>query len=465
MGYYILYYPPVESFSSKIGGNSGATLIVTNLNNLTTIPPDVIVTYIQTEEDEIADPPTIKYTPPPTISNPDPPTEEFLAELNYDNEYGFDMPDTNGEKGDFEIEIPTIYDPVIVKFKAASMKLSGVLGQTYVYTRNADTELCRMAADTGELLKTWTGTSMQYLSISVDGTVVWNAEVNSWKLLGDEVIKVTEEEEFNYNPYGYGGNEITIDKNGDSYHSIKEFPEEDLYHTQAGVAKYSGGQRQWHFYLADYWKGYISKSNLDAVAVDSNCNVYIIINFFWNAGGETLTFEGVWLIKLDSAGNKLWERKAESDDNNHGGGWGDKAPRKCIAVNKNGDCVVNWLGTATSDSFAAFSADGEPLWIKENFVLVEGNEVHLAEDGYIYIQDTDGLHKLDASGELVWTNTEVGEGEGEGEEEEEEGEGEEEEGEGEEEEGEGEEEEGEEGEGEGEEEEEGEGEFEGEGEG
>ena len=121
-------------------------------------------------------------------------------------------------------------------------------------------------------------------------------------------------------------------------------------HSQAGIAKYSGQQRLWWFYLSEYWHEYYSQSSVDDAAIDSNQNVFLIITYMYNDSLGGTTYSGTQIIKLNSDGTQQWEQHEESS--------GINDATKCIAVSGNGFCAAKWLN---GESIVAFSPDGAAL--------------------------------------------------------------------------------------------------------
>lgn len=169
-------------------------------------------------------------------------------------------------------------------------------------------------------------------------------------------------------------------------------------HSQAGVAKYSGNHRKWHYFWDDYWHEYYSLSNIHQIAIDSEQNVFCVIDYTYTDTAFGTTLSGVRVIRLSSAGSVVWENSEENEVSQS---------TKCIAVSGQGFCIAKWLDTESVSQIVAFSAAGNALWSKSGYGGGNGAQMHIGADGFIYIRDDNGLHKLNISGNLVWSNTEV----------------------------------------------------------
>lgn len=187
------------------------------------------------------------------------------------------------------------------------------------------------------------------------------------------------------------------DSSGNYYvDAAEQLDEWEGMHTQAGIAKYSGNHRLWRYYLSSFWYDYYSVSDFIAPVVDTSLNVYIVGDYTFRPLSYDPFYSGVRVIKLSPAGSLLWTQTEQAE--------GLFGTTKSIAVSPNGFCVTKWLADG---SIAAFSPGGDALWKKSGYGYGNDAQIHIGVDGFIYVRDDNGLHKIDVAGRLIWSNTEV----------------------------------------------------------
>ena len=112
--------------------------------------------------------------------------------------------------------------------------------------------------------------------------------------------------------------------------------------------------------------------------------------------------EHVRIHKLSSSGEVLW---TVSEEIGPLGEVNEAEPipiiPKVIAVPLSGGCISQ----ITSSKIIAFTSTGVANWEKSSFTSIR--DITIGEDGAIYVLDNLGLHKLDADGNIIWSNTDV----------------------------------------------------------
>lgn len=160
------------------------------------------------------------------------------------------------------------------------------------------------------------------------------------------------------------------------------------------------------------------------VAIGSKGNIFVVGMSSGDLGGVALGVEDIFVMKTDSEGAVLWERKLGSPAK-------DTRSRMCIDTSDNvivcgitkGDVFSPRVG-ATDAILAKYSPDGDLLWGKQIpnvvFETVVVPNVVVSSDAMnnVYIAGTTGygapatwarpdrvfVQKYDASGELVWAH-------------------------------------------------------------
>lgn len=434
---YIIFIPP-DPTSLACGSNVyGSTIIMMSPPPAGFLPGNCKVSKatVCTEiPDPTPQPPTGKYTPP----GEDPVDLEFEEKETDDGDpyYEAPLPDTEGEDYEFDIDIPLEEgeDPetIPLNFTHGGFRLSSVLGEVFIYASTESTETIVQVNDSGETVgtfgiaasaiatyggKLFFSTSNGYLATLVDGAVVIistelndnptilnNGDIctydNGGELQVPQVVRCYDSDTLAlkssktithiFEDYDWFWH--WWDSDGNFYITSNEW---SGYHGLAILAKYSSGfTKKWRVVFEDWFYDDTSKETISDMSFDEDGNVYVITINERQVDYEDI-IRGKRLIKLNSQGVSQWEKV------NNDRIYDDAYPQ--IAVSNQGFIVCRFN---SQTSVTAFSSSGDPIWETTGF-SEEVTAIFTGEDGYIYVQDYAGLHKLGLTGDILWTNTDA----------------------------------------------------------
>lgn len=181
-------------------------------------PPHVCaggtVTKIPVEAPTIPTPPVWEWKPPDVYQGEPPPPTDFELDPD-DGGWAADNPDTDGEDWEFEIDVPIEEgeDPktVSIAFMGQSIRLGGTIGDGYVYTKNSAGNLCRVSAETGEVIETWQR-AVYKIAVSSEGRVIFSSGAGLYLVDKDDITTVAAGGGLEYYHCGFGANnEICVD--------------------------------------------------------------------------------------------------------------------------------------------------------------------------------------------------------------------------------------------------------------
>ncbi len=444
---YVIWLPP-DPTSLVVGGNQYGDIITM------TSPPTFDLRGGSVTRIPI-DPVTI---PSPDMQEPsgsftDPDDEETTGELEFsegdeEGTYTAPMPDTEGKEYEFTIDVPMeegeAPETIPLTFRKAGYRPGGTIGQPYVYLVQ-DGVLSRVDAETGEEVKSWSDISYDNDAVASSGShVVVTKPGGYYRISGDIMTKVADFLGYTYWTdhlfdasnnlvlYGYdfdssrrgisqyssstwaltASNNLNLEAydlpdivafglNGDVF--VEAIVNHGLFVPAEGyeriflkIIKFnSTGRKQWAMVFDDWIYGDTSTSSesVESGFCDESGNFYSFGIASYSDGETSHGFRRIH--KISSAGVLVWTIQQE--------------------ITAEGDPREDWPGIVGSpsgfmiavfdepDEIKAVSPDGDILWTSSDFSGIVG--VQISSDYYIYIQDSTGLHRLDFSGSVLWTNT------------------------------------------------------------
>jgi len=200
-----------------------------------------------------------------------------------------------------------------------------------------------------------------------------------------------------------GGGMVATTEFGDLSSSYDEYDSDEIFSSDLSV-----------YFMLDvkvYWQKKIGGASVDygnAIAVDGNGNVYL------NGNQQSDSYSGYdyGVIKLDTNGNLLWQKKIGGSGSEYG---------ESIAVDSSGNVYIN--GYQMSDVYSAGEYDygvvkldtnGNLLWQKKIGGSSDdrGQAIAVDSSGNVYLNGSQtsndfggmdyGVIKLDTNGNLLW---------------------------------------------------------------